>query len=77
MPAQVCQVHGRQFKARAGCPHCKRPKTRMSLRLEANQLVRALWRFIEDVTEDDPARTDKFFALRFRVREFYEHTDAD
>jgi hypothetical protein len=76
MPPQVCQVHGRKFTPRAGCPYCKHPKTRKSLRLEADQLLRALWRFIEDVTEEDPARTDKFFALRCRVREYCEHADA-
>jgi hypothetical protein len=36
-----------------------------------SQLIRDLWNFIENVTDDDPERTDKFFALRERVREFY------
>jgi len=77
MPPQICQVHGRKLKDQSGCPHCRRPRTRNSLRLEADQLLRALWRFIEDVTEEDPARTEKFFALRCRVRQYYEHADAD
>jgi hypothetical protein len=35
------------------------------------QLVADLWRFIEDVSEDDPERIDKFFRLRERVRCYY------
>jgi len=35
---------------------------------EAHKLVRDLWHFIENVTDDDPARNEKFFALRERVR---------
>lgn len=31
-------------------------------------LANALWWFIENVTEDDPARQDLFFELRKRVR---------
>ena len=31
--------------------------------------VFALWWFIENVTEDDPRRTELFFHLRERVRE--------
>ena len=33
------------------------------------KLIDDLWNFIEDVSEDDPTRTDQFFALRERVRE--------
>ncbi len=33
------------------------------------QLISDLWSFIEDVTDNDPERQDKFFALRARVRE--------
>lgn len=33
------------------------------------QLVRDLWWFIENVTDDTPDRNDRFFALRGRVRE--------
>lgn len=36
-----------------------------------SQLIRDLWNFIENVSDDDPERTDKFCALRERVREFY------
>lgn len=38
---------------------------------EASALIRALWDFIENCTDDDPNRTDKFFELRNRVRTFY------
>jgi hypothetical protein len=34
----------------------------------AGELIRDLWNFVENVTDADPARTDKFFALRERVR---------
>jgi hypothetical protein len=34
----------------------------------AGELITELWNFIENVTDADPARTDKFFALRERVR---------
>jgi hypothetical protein len=37
----------------------------------ADNLIRDLWGFIENVTDADPARTDKFFALRERVRNHY------
>ncbi len=37
----------------------------------ADGLIRDLWDFIENVTGEDPARTDKFFALRERVRNQY------
>jgi len=35
---------------------------------EARRLVFALWDFIENVTDEDPYRSEKFFALRERVR---------
>ena len=35
---------------------------------EALTVLKACWDFIENVTDDDPARTDKFFSLRERVR---------
>jgi hypothetical protein len=38
----------------------------------ASRLIRDLWSFIENVSEDDPERTDRFFALRERVRDFCE-----
>jgi len=37
----------------------------------AGELIRDLWDFIENVTDEDPVRTDKFFALRERVRNHY------
>lgn len=37
----------------------------------AGELIRDLWDFIENVTDEDPARTDKFFALREQVRNHY------
>jgi hypothetical protein len=37
----------------------------------AGELIRDLWDFIENVTDADSARTDKFFALRGRVRNHY------
>jgi len=37
----------------------------------AGNLIRDLWDFVENVTDADPARTDKFFALRERVRKHY------
>ena len=49
-----------------------RGETRAVDMKDALDLVRALWMFIEDVGPDDPERTDRFFALRQRVREFYE-----
>ena len=39
-------------------------------------LIQALWRFIEDVPPDDPTRTDKFFALRERIRDYYGADNA-
>lgn len=36
----------------------------------ADRLITPLWRFIEDVGDDDPERTDKFFALREKVRNY-------
>jgi hypothetical protein len=35
---------------------------------ESRTLVFALWDFIENVTDEDPNRSEKFFALRERVR---------
>lgn len=32
------------------------------------RLIQDLWHFIENVTDEDPERHDKFFALRERVR---------
>ena len=37
----------------------------------AGNLIRDLWDFVENVTDADPARTEKFFALRERVRNHY------
>ena len=49
-----------------------KPITRPSIVLSnAGELIRELWNFIENVTDADPARTDKFFALRERVRNHY------
>jgi hypothetical protein len=36
-----------------------------------SKLIHDLWYFIENVSDEDPERTDKFFALRARVRDFY------
>ena len=33
------------------------------------ETLKACWDFIENVTDDDPERSEKFFALRERVRE--------
>jgi hypothetical protein len=39
--------------------------------MTANEmLVYELWWFIENVTDDTPDRTERFFALRERVREY-------
>lgn len=35
---------------------------------ETLAVMKACWHFIENVTDEDPDRTDKFFALRERVR---------
>ena len=38
--------------------------------------LKACWNFIENVTDDDPERNDKFFALRERVRDcLWNRTD--
>ena len=37
----------------------------------AIEVLRAAWSFIEDVTDDDPERTSKFFALRAQVRSVF------
>lgn len=50
------------------------PRVRMCLdecRCQENEslgLVKACWDFIENVTDEDPERNDRFFALRERVR---------
>ena len=41
----------------------------------AIDVLRAAWSFIEDVTEDDPERTNKFFALRAQVRSVFWSLD--
>jgi hypothetical protein len=38
---------------------------------DQNELIRDLWSFVENVTDDDPERTEKFFALRERVRNYF------
>jgi hypothetical protein len=35
---------------------------------DARELALDLWWFIENVTDNDPTRTERFFALRERVR---------
>ena len=40
-------------------------------RCVADELIKDLWNFVENVTDEDPDRTDKFFALRERVRNHY------
>ncbi len=35
------------------------------------KLIKDLRNFVENVTDEDPDRTDKFFALRERVRNHY------
>ena len=37
----------------------------------ALEALRSAWSFIEDVTDDDPERTSKFFALRAQVRSVF------
>ena len=69
----MCPVHGNEIVGRTGCRFCKSPKAPGSLRLEADRLLRALWGFIENVTDEDPDRTNRFFSLRARVREYYDH----
>lgn len=39
------------------------------------ETLRAAWSFIEDVTDDDPERSEKFFALRSRVRTVFWNLD--
>lgn len=41
----------------------------------ALEALRAAWSFIEDVTDDDPERTNKFFALRAQVRGVFWNLD--
>ena len=47
----------------------------MKTRSDGSQLIHDLWGFIENVNDDDPERTDKFFALRERVRDFYANEE--
>lgn len=47
----------------------------MKNKSEDRQLIHDLWNFIENVTDDDSERTDKFFSLRERVRNFYTRDD--
>jgi hypothetical protein len=42
----------------------------------ALEVLRAAWSFIEDVTDDDPERTDKFFALREQVRNLFWNSEV-
>jgi len=39
-------------------------------------VLRAAWSFIEDVTDDDPERTNKFFALRAQVRSVFRNREV-
>lgn len=39
--------------------------------------LRATWYFIENVTDDDPRRTDKFFELRAQVRTAFAAADCN
>ncbi|MBV5337895.1 MAG: hypothetical protein J0653_08260 [Deltaproteobacteria bacterium] len=43
---------------------------------DAITALRAAWTFIEDVTDEDPERNDKFFALRVQVRSVLWNLDA-
>jgi hypothetical protein len=70
-----CEVHGGKITSQFGCRYCKNPKAPKSLSREAERLIRQLWQFIENVGDDDPERSHKFFALRCRVREYYHHAD--
>ena len=38
---------------------------------ESFEILKACWDFIENVTDEDPERTNKFFALRERVRNIF------
>lgn len=38
---------------------------------ELLEALKSVWAFIEDVPEDDPERTDKFFKLREQVRKVF------
>jgi hypothetical protein len=67
----ICAVYGNRFTIRSGCRYCKQPTAVRSLLQQADKLVRDLWRFIENVDDSDPERTDKFFELRRRMREYY------
>jgi hypothetical protein len=39
--------------------------------------LRATWHFIENVSDEDPNRTDKFFELRAQAREAFPATDCN
>lgn len=41
----------------------------------SRELVQDLWWFIDNMAADDPERTERFFALRERVRAFYSESD--
>ena len=71
LPHPPCPVHGARVTLQSVCRYCKDPNTTKSLLREADLLLRGLWWFIENVPEDGPGRTDQFFALRCRVREYY------
>ena len=42
-----------------------------NLENEPLETLKACWDFIESVTDEDPERNDKFFALRERVRNLF------
>lgn len=44
---------------------------------EPLETLKACWDFIENVTDDDPERTDRFFALRERVRNCIRQAEAN
>lgn len=48
--------------------HFKHVKQRIVEQQNLRALIGDLWHFIEDVADDDPDRTSKFFALRERIR---------
>jgi len=44
---------------------------------EPLETLKACWDFIENVTDDDPERTDRFFKLRERVRNCFGQAEAN
>jgi len=55
-------------------------RANMQLICAAPELLVALqdaWDFIENVTDDDPGRNDKFFELRAKVREAFYKVRGD